>query len=183
MVRRRVTSDLRRANSSQDNGDGVTTRIPRMPTTYCWQPSIVVPLSIPPLDGDDGSDGGARWGVLSRYIRHSEGPDGTSTERLTRQWTTPLHSRGRTIPMLTAFHAKCRGSYRRRRYCLQSVSQLDSQTRLTNMYSRHMETQIYPLPPRACPRAYIYPLDSLPTTRRTKRRARKTIFGLRHRAG
>lgn len=142
-MRRRVTSSLQRANSSRDNRTrrSITTRIPRAIGDTPWHPSIVVrALDTPERFGDDGDgdgDGGARCRCSFAVYTTLRSPDGTSTERLTRQWTTPLHSRGRTIPMLTAFHAKCRGSRR-----LQSVERpwLDSQTRHTYTYPLHALT-------------------------------------------
>lgn len=100
-----------------------------------WHLSIVVHLLDTPGrfgGGGGGGDSGARCRCSFAIYTTLGGPDGTSTERLTRQWTTPLYSRGRTIPMLTAFHAKCRGSRR-----LQSVERpwLDSQTRHTYTYT------------------------------------------------
>lgn len=79
MTRRRVTSGLRRANSSRYNGvrHGVTTRNPRTAGTHCGTFPLLSALSIlplAPLGPTTAARRGSVLGVLSRYIRHLEFP-------------------------------------------------------------------------------------------------------------
>lgn len=120
---------------------------------------------------DGGSDGGGACWVFFRGIYDTWSPRWHfhRTADPTMDHSTPLE-RVRTIPMLTAFHAKCRGSRR-----LQSGERpraVDSQT-------RHAYTRKNIRGPCTRPshtvwrrdktglvlRAYIYPLDDAGTKR------------------